>query len=142
MPRNTVVLLRVRPRRHRQSGMAWRGVADFLRRFLGCPSDFVRSFPEHDPVMVMCFLRYGNVHALLRVCASIRLTITGSSYEERQTKSGSHSREPLISYIVRPLGTWFFVTWYFTWLLPQAVCRGRRLSAGPWGNARHGSGVW
>ena len=113
MPRNTlcntfifklkvVVLLRVRARRHRQSGMAWRGVADFLRRFLGCPSDFVRSFPEHGPVMVRCFLRYGNVHALLRVCAAFRLTITGSSYEERLTKSGSHSREPLISYIVLP----------------------------------------
>ncbi len=39
---------------------AWRSVGlIFLRRFLGCPSDFVRSFSGHGPVMVMCFPRHG-----------------------------------------------------------------------------------
>jgi len=35
---------------------AWRSVGlIFLKRFLGCPSDFSGSFPGHGPVMVMCF---------------------------------------------------------------------------------------
>ena len=46
-------------------------------RFSGCPSDFVRSFPGHGPVMVLCF---------------IHLTITGPSSEKHLTKVQSEHK--------------------------------------------------
>ena len=73
------------------------------------------SFSGHGPVMVMCFLRHGNA---LSFALPSRDHLTGKGWPE-----AAHIA------VSRLLRTLYFVPWYFTWLLPQGACRGRKRPA-------------
>lgn len=73
---------------------AWRSVGLIFKELI-----FRMSFGLQR-VVLGTWSRDGHVLPPSWERAVLRLTITGPSYEERLTRSGSHCREPLTSYIV------------------------------------------